>query len=107
MQTGARVNLDLTPGAGLQSYKMKVLELINLKRKETHLYYRKEFKADAVLQFMQQTSSTPIEFTLEHKPMGGVEVRIVMVDELDYPLMPIVADLKRFILEMHDHGSLP
>ncbi|TFG83390.1 MAG: hypothetical protein E4H20_05640 [Spirochaetales bacterium] len=86
---------------------MKVIELVNLKRKETHLYYRKEFKADAVLQFMEQTSSTPVEFTLEHQPLGGVDVRIVMVDDLDYPLMPIVAELKRFILDLHGRGSLP
>lgn len=86
---------------------MKVVDLTNVRRKETPLYYRKEFKADAILEFMEETTSYTVEFVLEHKATGGVDIRVTLTEDLDYPLMPIVANLKRYILDMHERGSLP
>ena len=86
---------------------MKVVDLTNVRRKETLLYYRKEFQADAILQFLEETTSAPVEFVLEHKATGGVEVRVTLTGDLDYPIMPVVANLKRYILDLHQRGSLP
>lgn len=86
---------------------MKVVELTNVRRKETPLYYRKEFKADAVLQFMEETTSKAVEFVLEHKATGGVDIRVTLNEDIDYPLMPVVANLKQYIMDMHQRGALP
>ncbi len=86
---------------------MRIIELINVHRKDTPLYYRKEYAALAVLEFMQQTSAMPVEFVLEHKPLGGVDVRVTIVDDIDYPVVPVVTMLKRHILDLHQQGSLP
>jgi len=86
---------------------VKVLELVNIKRKDTHLYYRREFTADVVLEYLQQTVSSPVEFTLEHKPLGGVDIRVALTEDLDYPVLPVVSKLKHLILDLHSRGSLP
>ncbi|MBU0926294.1 MAG: hypothetical protein KKA67_00950 [Spirochaetes bacterium] len=86
---------------------MKIVDLTNILRKETHIYYRREFKADAVIEIMQQTKSVPVEFVLEHKPTGNVDVSATIIDDLDYPVMPIVAMLKTHIAELDKRGALP
>jgi len=86
---------------------MKIVDLTNILRKETHIYYRREFKADAVFEIMQQTKSIPVEFVLEHKPTGSIDVSAVIIDELDYPVMPFMSQLKLFISDMDKRGALP
>ena len=56
---------------------------------------------------MDQTRSIPVEFVLEHKPTGAVDVNACITIDLDYPLMPVVAMLKTFISEMDKRGALP
>ena len=86
---------------------MKIVELTNILRKENHIYYRREFKADATIEIMDQTRSVPVEFVLEHKPTGAVDVNASITMDLGYPLMPVVAMLKTFISEMDKRGALP
>lgn len=86
---------------------MKIVELTNILRKETHIYYRREFKADAVVEIMQQTRNVPVEFVLEHKPTGAIDVSATVIDDLDYPVMPFVSKLKLFISDMDKRGALP
>lgn len=86
---------------------MKIVDLANVSRKQTHLYYRREFKADAAIEIMLQTRSVPVEFVLEHKPTGAVDVSVLIVDDVDYPLIPIVNGLKTYILELDKRGVLP
>jgi len=86
---------------------MKIVDLTNIIRKETHIYYRREFKADAVVEIMQQTKNIPIEFVLEHKPTGAVDVSTTIVDDLDYPVMPFMTELKLYISALDKRGALP
>lgn len=86
---------------------MRVVEFENVVRKESHIYYRREFKADAKLEIMARTLSIPIEFVLEHKPTGSVEVTATIRDKLDYPVLPIVNKLKEFISELESRRALP
>ena len=89
------------------NFAMKIVDLTNVTRKETHIYYRREFKADAVFEVMHQSRTVPVEFVLEHKPTGSVEVSAQVVEGLDYPMLPFVAKLKHFISEMDKRGALP
>lgn len=86
---------------------MKVRELVNLRRKETPLYYRKEYSAEAVLEIMAETTNVPIEFVLEHRPIGGVDLRVNVLGELDYPLLPVIGVLKTYVSALHESGGLP
>lgn len=87
--------------------RMKIVDLTNILRKETHIYYRREFKADAVFEIMQQIKSIPVEFVLEHKPTGAVDVSATIIDDIDYPVMPFVTELKLFIAALDKRGALP
>lgn len=86
---------------------MKIVDLANVSRKQTHIYYRREFKADAAIEIMQQTRSVPVEFVLEHKPTGAIDVSVLIVEDVDYPLVPLVNGLKTYILELDRRGVLP
>ena len=98
----------MTVGANVHTIStMKIVELTNILRKETHIYYRREFKADAVVEIMQQTRNVPVEFVLEHKPTGGVDVSATVVVDLDYPVMPFMSKLKLFISDLDKRGALP
>lgn len=86
---------------------MRLIKLINIQRKETPIYYRKEYNAEAILEFLEKNLGIAIEFVVEHKPVGGVDVRVTLLDELDYPLLPVVNTIKNHILELQEQGSLP
>ncbi|MCX7024042.1 MAG: hypothetical protein NT080_05410 [Spirochaetes bacterium] len=86
---------------------MKVVELRNINRKEGPLYYRREYKADAIVEFMSRPSSKPIEFVIEHRAVGGCAVHVSMLEDLEYPLVPFVSTLKLYILELDKLGALP
>jgi len=98
----------LTPGGGGNTIPvMRIVDLSNVQRKKSPILYRREFKADAVFEVMEETLSSPVEFVLEHQALGGIDVRITIVDDVDCPLMPLVAALKSRILELDRQGNLP
>lgn len=86
---------------------MKIVELRNVTRKQTLLYYRKEFEAEAVMDIMAKQLTFPIEFVLESTALGTVEVHVSVAKAIEYPLVPIVSELRRYIRELHKTGSLP
>ena len=86
---------------------MKIVDLTGVLRKESHIYYRREFKAQAVFEIMNQTKSIPVEFVLEHKPTGSIDVSATVTEDLDYPVMPFVNLLKLFIADLDKRGALP
>ena len=86
---------------------MEIVGLEHVVRKESHIYYRREFKADAVIEIMNRNRNVPIEFVLEHKPTGGIDVSASITENLDYPLVPIVNKLKLFIAELDKQRALP
>jgi hypothetical protein len=86
---------------------MKIVDLTDLKRREAPVLYRKVYDAVAVMELMAETLSAAIEFVVEHKPLGGVDIRVTMTDDVDYPIIPIISALKNHIQDMYDKGSLP
>lgn len=86
---------------------MQVLEIKNLTRKDIPLYYRREFFASVVFQYLNATSEKRIDFSLESNPFGHIDVKVTFLDEVDYPLLPIVKTVKEYILNMEKKGGLP
>lgn len=87
---------------------MKVVELTDVVRRETPLHYRRTFSATALL---RRGESRPepkrIEFVLEQSPLGSMDVRVTLLDEIDYPLVPAIAAIKAHIRKLHEDGDLP
>lgn len=86
---------------------MQVLEIKNLVRKDIPLYYRREFAGSVVFQYLNATSEKRIDFSLENNPFGHIDVKVTFLDEVDYPLVPIVKTVKEYILNMDKSGGLP
>jgi hypothetical protein len=85
---------------------MKVIAVKDVVRKDIPIYYRLLYTGVAVIEITKQTDYR-IDFSIEIKPTGMKEITVSFLDELDYPLLPVVKDLKTLIDDMHSKGMLP
>jgi len=86
---------------------MKVIGLKNVMRDETFIYYRKTFLGDAVIELPLVTATVPIEFVIEMSPLGSKTIDIEFKGSFDYPLLPVLKELKELILNEDNEGRLP
>lgn len=86
---------------------MKVVAIQDIKRKEVPLYYRREFTGTAVLEIFRKNFSSPVDFVIEQSPLGKSEVRVSMKKDPDYPIIPVMRNLKTYITELDKSGKLP
>ena len=86
---------------------MEVLEIKNLYREETGLYYRRNFTGLAVIELPIKTIEVPLDFIIEMGPMGNKEFDIELKDKIDYPLLPVIKKLKEYIEKLEAEGKLP
>ncbi len=86
---------------------MTVLGISDITRKENFIYYRREFKAQALIDLPGKKHSGEIEFTIETAPTGKKEISVTILDSVDYPLIPIMRNLKEFIKNLDSTGALP
>ncbi len=86
---------------------MRIVDLQNISRKETPIFYRRVYTAQAVIESNGNRSEKKVQFAVEHRPVGGVDIQIESLDKLDYPLIPVVRELKTFITDLDKRGSLP
>ena len=86
---------------------MKVITIKDIVRKDVPIYYRLLFTGVAVLQLTKDPKDYRIDFALEIKPTGQKEIAVTFLDEVDYPLLPVIKELKETINSMHENGALP
>ena len=86
---------------------MRIVELLDIARKETPIFYRRIYTARAVMEFHRGRTQKAVQFAVEHRPVGGVDIQIEVLDSLDYPLVPVVRELKSYIADLDKKGSLP
>ena len=86
---------------------MDVLEIKNLYREETGLYYRRNFTGLAVIELPIKTIEMPLDFIIEVGPMGNKNFDIELKDNIDYPLLPVMKKLKEYIELLDKEGKLP
>ena len=87
---------------------MVVRNFNNIRRKHMLISYRREYHADVHISLLNQEAKPyQIEFSLELTPLGGNIVRVKMLDEPDYPLVPLVNEIKERIAAMDRDDALP
>jgi len=87
---------------------MKVIEIKNLSRKDVPIYYRRLYSGIAVLDLIKEIVDVPLDFQIEHKPTGHIEISISSnIGQVDYPLVPLKKEIKRFIGTLDSTGKLP
>lgn len=86
---------------------MNIVELKDIAREEGQIFYLRKYTANAVVQLPTETTLTPIAFSIETGPLGNREVAVKIVSAPNYPVLPIIAALKTFIIENDKEGRLP
>ena len=86
---------------------MRIIEIKNISRKDVPIYYRRFYSGVVVLELINKPMETGLDFMIEHKPTGQVEINTTLLDKVDYPLVPLQKELKKFIGALDSDGKLP
>lgn len=86
---------------------MTIRDITDIHRKENFIYYRREFTGSAQYELPGRRYSGRIEFTIETTPLGTKDISVKIIDQVDYPTLPILRSLKECILRMDTDGVLP
>jgi hypothetical protein len=88
--------------------KMVVREIDNIRRKHMLISYRREYHADVLISLHNQAAKPyQIEFSMEMTPLGGNIIRVKMLTEPDYPLVPLMNEIKERLAAMDRDDTLP
>ncbi len=86
---------------------MTVLDITGITRKETGIYYRREFSGRALFDLPGKQAQGSIEFVIETSPFGTKDIHVTLTDTVDYPLLPVLNSLKRYIVSLDESDRLP
>ncbi|MDR2093924.1 MAG: hypothetical protein LBP76_00195 [Treponema sp.] len=87
---------------------MKVLGLKDVVRKDVPIYYRRLFSGIIVLELMnKKTAERKIDFSIETKPTGQKAIIVKLAEAVDYPLIPVIHEIKQYIDNLDGDGGLP
>jgi hypothetical protein len=86
---------------------MRIVQIRNITRTEVPIYYRRLYSGIAEFELLNRSEDRPIDFTIEIKPTGQKDIFVTMPEPLDYPLVPLMRELKRFLIDLDDAGKLP
>ncbi|MFP3089197.1 hypothetical protein LQZ21_02595 [Treponema sp. TIM-1] len=86
---------------------MKILQIKDIIRKDVPIYYRRHFSGIAVMEVLSKSIERRVDFMIETKPTGAKEISLSVSDPVDYPLAPLLKELKNFVINLDDAGGLP
>lgn len=86
---------------------MKISEIKNIVRKDVPIYYRRLYSGIAVMELINKPLEVPLDFQIEQKPTGQIDIAIMFAQKVDYPLVPLQKELKKFIGDLDSDGKLP
>jgi len=86
---------------------MKVVAIKDIIRKDVPIYYRLLYTGVAVIELSKGAADYRIDFTIEIKPTGFKEISVTFLDALEYPLLPVIKEIKAIIDKMHTDELLP
>jgi hypothetical protein len=86
---------------------MTVVDIKEMVRKDVPIYYRRVYDGKAVVEFAGKKHDMPITWTIEISPLGIKETVINMAGKIDYPLLPLIKEIKKKIEYLDSEGKLP
>ena len=86
---------------------MKILNIHDIIRKDVPIYYKRFYKGMLAVELLNKPHEVPIEFIIEHKPTGQLDISITFSEKIDYPLVPLIKELKNYINELDSSRKLP
>jgi len=86
---------------------MKIIDIKNIVRKDFPIYYRRYYTGIVILELVNKSKEMPVDFTIEQKPTGQLEITATFSESVDYPLVPLQKELKKYIGSLDAGGKLP
>ncbi|MDR2658441.1 MAG: hypothetical protein LBC27_00415 [Spirochaetaceae bacterium] len=86
---------------------MTIVEIKDMVRKDVPIYYRRVYTGNAVVEIAGKKENMRTDWTIETTPLGTKETTIVLADKIDYPLLPLIKELKKKIEYLDSEGKLP
>jgi hypothetical protein len=86
---------------------MRVVELRELSRRESPVHYIKELTAVAVIEWGLERNESDVSITLEHRPLGPPDVRVHLLDVVDWPTLPVIHAIRDYVVDLERSGRLP
>jgi len=86
---------------------MNIVAIKDIVRKDIPIYYRLLYTGVVAIELSGKEADYRIDFSIEIKPTGKKEIAVTFLDEVDYPLIPIMREMKKTIEFMHANGELP
>ena len=88
---------------------MKIKSLENITKKESFLFYRNEYNADAVFIYgnSRTEEAVPVNFTVERTAAGIPVITAKILKHMNYPMLGASSQLKQLISELESKGELP
>ena len=86
---------------------MKIKEIKDIVRKDVPIYYKMFYKGIIVIDLMNKVQEIPLEWIIEVKPTGMLDITVTLNGQIEYPLVPLIKEIKAFISELHFSRKLP
>jgi len=86
---------------------MRVIELQNIEREESQIFYLRKYTCNAILELPTCTDTVSILFSIETSPMGKKLIELSFPQPINYPLIPVKKALLEYILTEELEGRLP
>lgn len=86
---------------------MVVLDIKDVVRTSDVLYYMDEFQANAVYNILGDKKYGKIEFTVETTATGAKNIKVKMIDKVNYPALQLQIELKKIINKLISEDRLP
>ena len=86
---------------------MKVLELRNLQREEGQIFYLRKYTCVIAIEFPTVIELLDIKFNIETSPLGTKNVELILLSEVNYPLLSVRRAILEFLLVEEQEGRLP
>ena len=89
------------------NYDMRVVELRDLRRKDSPLHYIKELTAVAIVEWNEGRSEHAVAITLEHKPLGPPDIQVRILTAVAWPTPTVIQSISDMIGDLERTGRLP
>ena len=86
---------------------MKILNIKDIIRKDVPIYYKRFYTGTLVIDLFNKPEEVPVEFNIEHKPTGHLDIEASVPKDINYPLVPLMKELKLYIGELDSSRKLP
>lgn len=86
---------------------MKIIGLKNIERKDTPIYYRRFYSGLISLEILNKNVDRKIDFKIEIMPTGKKDISITFEQPVDYPVIPLMRELKQYLEDLDRTGKLP